>query len=277
MIRRSIVTVALSLAAGVASSRIVSTQAPAPASSSQPAVAESDIETLKRQVQQLVAGQEAMRRQLEEIRNMLRVPEIAQVRRAPAPITSIDVVVGTAGAPARGPAAAKLTVVEFTDFECPFCGDFARQTLAAIDRDYIQPGRVRYVVRNFPLEQIHPHAFKAGVAAMCSAEQGKYWEMHDRLFANQKALESDALTGYGRAVGLDAPAYESCLASQTPVARIRQDQADGQRAGVSSTPTFLIGFPAPDDPSKIHATRIIRGAQPYVAFKTELDRLLKAE
>jgi protein-disulfide isomerase len=250
------------------------TQTPKPAS--------SDLETLKQQVQQLIAGQEAMRQQLEEIRSLLRVFDNARLRPAQggpplaaAPLMAIETVVDVTGAPIQGASSAALTVIEYSDFECSFCGQFARQTFAEIERDYVQPGRVRYAFRHFPIEQLHPRAFKAGVAAACAGAQDKFWEMHDRLYANQKALDVDALTGYGRDLGLNQQEYERCLKDETPAARIRQDLEEGRAAGVRSTPTFLIGFAAPDDPGKVRAVRLIRGAQPFAMFKAELDKLLK--
>lgn len=263
MFRRFVLACSAVLLVTLAASRPASSQMQAPA----------DLEALQRQVQSLAIGQAAIQQQLQEIRDVLRVLESPQARRAPAPIASIDVVVDTAGAPAKGAAAARLTIIEFSDFECPFCGRYVRDVLGLIEREYIQTGSVRYVFRSFPLEAMHPHAFKASVASLCAAEQSRYWDMHDRLFAHQAALDAGALIAYGRDLKLSPATYESCLATESPAARIRQDQADGRQAGVDSTPSFLIGYTVPGD-SKVRAIRFIRGAQPYAVFKTELDKLL---
>jgi protein-disulfide isomerase len=252
----------------------VQAQKPPP---SKPSALESELEALKRQVEQLVAGQEAMRQQLEEIRNLLREPQAPQVRRVASPIGPANVLVEIGAAPMKGASDAKLTIVEFSDFECPFCGRFAREVFTELEREYVAPGRLRYAFRNFPIESLHPHAFKAAVASMCAADQGKYWEMHERLFENQKALDPASLAGHGRELGLNQGEYERCLNGDAHAARVRQDRDDGRRAGASSTPTFFLGFPLPDNPSRIRAVRMIRGAQPFAAFKAEIDKLLQAQ
>lgn len=145
-----------------------------------------------------------------------------------------------------------------------------------IEKDYIKTGKVKYVVRDFPLESIHPQAFKAHEAANCAGDQGKYWEMHDRLFTNQKALGLKALPGHAEVVGLDLPTFEACLSSGKHSSEIRADLAEGIKAGVRGTPTFLLGLTEPNA-SKVKATRIIRGAQPYFRFKQVIDRLLASQ
>jgi len=234
---------------------------------------EQQLEELRRQMQALMAAQVAIQKQLDEIRALLKAQQ-PQARPAPPPAaTDIEAVVETAGAPAKGSASAKLTVIEFSDYECPFCARYTNDTLGTLTREYIDTGKVRYVFRNFPLESIHPRAFRAGVAALCAGAQGRYWEMHDRLFANQRALDAASLVAHGRAIGLDMRAYEQCLAADATAARVRQDQTDGGRAGVGSTPSFLLGLTTPGD-SKVQAVRMIRGAHPYTVFKSEIDKLL---
>ncbi len=145
-----------------------------------------------------------------------------------------------------------------------------------IERDYIKTGKVKYVVRDFPIESIHPQAFKAHEAANCAGEQGKYWEMHDRLFTNPRALRLKSLSGYAEAIGLDLPTFKKCLSSGKHEAEIRADMDDGVKAGVRGTPTFLLGLTEPNS-SKVKATQLIRGAQPYSRFKQAIDRLLASQ
>ena len=123
-----------------------------------------------------------------------------------------------------------------------------------IDNDYVKTGKIRYVLREFPLESIHPLAFKAAEAANCSGEQGKYWEMHDRLFANQNALAAQQLSGHADAVGLDGQKFKTCLDSGKYAAKLRKDLADAQKAGATGTPTFFIGLTDPKG-SEIKAVR----------------------
>ena len=134
-------------------------------------------------------------------------------------------------------------------------------------------GKLRYVVRDFPLEAIHPNAFKAAEAAHCAADQGKYWEMHDRLFGNQQALAAADLPGHAGALALDVTAFQQCLDSGKHAAKIRGDLEDGLKAGVRGTPTFFVGS-IDGTSGKVNVLRIVRGAQPFPVFKTAIDAAL---
>jgi len=129
------------------------------------------------------------------------------------------------------------------------------------------------VVRDFPLESIHPQAFKAAEASYCADEQGKYWEMHDRLFANQKALGVKDLPQHAQALGLDESKFQQCLDSGKYAARIRKDLTEGQKLGVTGTPGFFLGVTEPNG-TEIKAVRQIKGAQPWAAFQGAIDSLL---
>ena len=127
---------------------------------------------------------------------------------------------------------------------------------------------------DLPLESIHKQALKAAEAAACAADQGQYWEMHDQLFANQKALAPEQLRAYAEGLQLDLVQFDSCLKSSKHVEAIRGDMAAARKAGLTSTPSFGIGFTDPKDPNKVKVVRTLRGAQPFSAFKTALDSLL---
>ena len=137
-------------------------------------------------------------------------------------------------------------------------------------------GKIKFITRDFPLESIHPQAFKAAEAARCAGDQGKYWEMHDRLFANQGALGLPDLPRHAEALALDVAKFHQCVESGTYGASVRSDQADGQRAGVSGTPTFFLGLTEPNG-SQVKALRTLVGAQPYSAFKAAIDSLLASQ
>jgi len=238
---------------------------------------ESRPATLQQQVEMLNAGQEALRkelqaieRQLEEIRSLLQQQaRAAQPAQPEAPPLPAELAVD--GAPFKGAADAKLTIVEFSDFQCPFCARHWNQTYAQLDKSYIATGAARYVFRHFPLERIHPQAFRAGAAAACAAGQNRFWDMHDRLFANQQALLPNDLLAHALALGLDEPKFTACLQAQGP-ARVRQDMALGAQVGVNSTPTFFLGLTMPD--GKVKVLRRLSGALPFATFKTTLDQLL---
>ena len=180
-----------------------------------------------------------------------------------------------AGAPTKGNLEAKLVLIEFSDFQCPFCGRYSRETLQQLEHDYVDTGKARYVFRNFPLERIHPLALRAAEAAECARVQGKFWEMHARLFANQQALAEADLVRTAQGLGLNMSNFQQCFASQsTSPTRIRQDQTDGGRAGITGTPTFFVGTITKE--GKVHVLRRLVGAQPYTAFKTAIDGLLSS-
>lgn len=171
--------------------------------------------------------------------------------------------VAVEGRPAQGDTDAAVTIVEFTDYQCPYCGAFARDTEDALLEAYGDD--VRFVVRHFPITGIHQYAEKAAEAAECAFDQDRFWEYHDVLFAHQDALDEASLRGYAREVGLDAGAFDRCLSSGKKAAVVATDQADGQRYGVSATPTFFI-----------NGQRFV-GAKPIDEFKQVIDGLLAAD
>lgn len=242
------------------------------AGSSAPVLAQTagEMGQLRREVEAVRQGQDAMRKDLEEIKKLMQ----AQARPSPAApslVQSIDAVVEIGDAPLKGRRDAKLTLMEFSDYQCPFCKRHADNALPQIDMEYIATGKLRYVFRDFPLESIHPQALKAAEAAHCAGEQRQYWEMHDRLFANQLTLGPDRLVEHAAALKLDAEPFKQCLNSGKYVERIRNDIAEGSKLRVSGTPTLLLGVSAD---GKMKDVKIMRGAQPFALLKQEIDKLL---
>ncbi len=138
---------------------------------------------------------------------------------------------------AQGPADAPVTLVEYGDYECPHCGR-AHPIVAALRKHF--GAELRFVFRNFPLGEVHPHAVAAAEAAEAAGAQGKFWPMHDRLFENQEALGEAALLGYAEQLGLDMARLASDLGTHAPEERVREDFMSGVRSGVAGTPTFYI-------------------------------------
>lgn len=136
----------------------------------------------------------------------------------------------------------------------------------------METGKLRYAVRDFPLQRIHPQAFKAAEAAHCAGDQGKYWEMHALLFANQQALSPADLPKHAGTVGLDPGKFQDCLDKGTHAVRVQSDLAEGEKAGVRGTPTFLLGVI--EDESKVRVVQMITGADPFATFKTAIDAAL---
>jgi protein-disulfide isomerase len=161
--------------------------------------------------------------------------------------------------PALGAATAPVTIVEFSDFQCPFCQRVA-PTLKKLRETY--GDKVRIVWKDFPLTSIHPQAFKAAEAAQCAREQGKFWEYHDRLFANQQALQVEALKQYAAQLGLDAGKFDACVDSAKYAERVQAQMQVGTDLGVNSTPAVFVNG------------RLLSGAQPYETFAQVIDEEL---
>jgi len=237
------------------------------------AFAESDdLGALKNEIESLKKGQEGMMKDLDEIKKLIKaMPKPSQ----PEGFKPVDVKVE--GSPFKGKADAPVTLVEFTDYQCPFCKRHATQTMPQIVKDYVETGKVKYVLREFPIRSLHPNAIKASGAALCAGDQGKYWEMHDRIFDEPKKLEPADLTAHAEALSLDTAAFQACIDSDKYGKQINADINDGSKAGVRGTPSFLLGRTDTGDLKKVHATEFLRGAQPYPQFKSAIDKLLAAE
>jgi protein-disulfide isomerase len=182
----------------------------------------------------------------------------------------------SAGAPSLGDETAPVTIVEFSDFECPYCGQHTNQVLPQIISKYVNTGKVHYIVRDLPIESLHPQAFKAAVAAHCAGEQGKYWEMHDRLFKNQELLADTQLAGHARALRLDGNKFKQCLDDGRFDAEIRSNIREAVKSGARGTPTFFVRKAAPQAAGN-DAITILSGAQPFAAFERLLDAMLPDE
>ena len=229
---------------------------------------ERELAALRAELEALKAGQASIQKDLQEIKRLLeRSPEPTQ------PLPESLMVVGDA--PFKGNAEAPITLIEFSDYQCPFCARHARDTLAEIDKAYVSTGKVRYVFRNFPIEGIHPLAFRAHEAAACAAEQGKFWEMHTRLFANPKALDAEELPKHAERIGLEMSGFRTCFDSRRHSIRVRRDIAEGRSLGVNGTPMFFLGVTQPED-GKVKVLRMLRGAQDFEAFRNAIESLLHA-
>jgi protein-disulfide isomerase len=240
----------------------------APASGQTVPTRARDLTAVTAELERIKADLEIVKGQLAQVLRLLNQQRPAQGARA-AP--SGPVRASIADAPTLGRADAPVTIVEFSDYECPFCQRFFSTTLPALKKEYIETGKVRYVFRDYPIDQLHPQARKAAEAAHCAGEQGKYWDMHDVLFQNAKALGLPQLTEHARAIGLDGPAFDACLSSGRHAARVERGVTDAAAAGVQGTPGFVIGKTIAGD--VIEGTPV-RGAQPLETFRQLIDRAL---
>jgi protein-disulfide isomerase len=164
----------------------------------------------------------------------------------------------------RGAESAPVWLVEVSDFQCPFCKQWHDQSFAAIDREYVQTGKVRLAYLNYPLSSIHKNARAAAEAAMCASVQNKFWELHESLFATQERwAEVDnpvpTFDSLAVAAGVAAPAWRQCMASHATAPLIDADRDRSSRSGVGSTPTFFVG------------DRLLAGAYPVDSFRVAID------
>jgi len=177
---------------------------------------------------------------IDQSRRRYREMLVANMRRNFKVTTFLDPLrtdVATAGYPSRGPANAQVTIVEFADFECPFCGGFY-PTLKLVEKNYAD--KVRLVYRQFPLTTIHPNAQKAAEASLCANDQQKFWEFYDSLFSDQSRLDIPSLKQRAQTLGLNTATFNTCLDSGSQAATIQKDRDEAQKIGVNSTPTVFI-------------------------------------
>lgn len=186
--------------------------------------------------------------------------------------TSLNASISIRDAAFLGDPAAPIAIVEFSDFECPFCARHFTATFKRIHERYIANSKIKYVFRHLPLQEVHPKAFLAAEVAECSRRQGLFWEVHDRFFTQQRLLRTIDIRQLALAAGLEPGRLDECL--NGPAAdRIRRDIADARALGIAGTPLFFIGRTTSD--GEIAVTRSINGARGFEVFETVLESLMR--
>ena len=187
------------------------------------------------------------------------------------PVQTPVIMVSLDDDPVKGNPDAPVTIIEFSDFQCPFCSRFYTQTLPLIEKDYIDTGKVKLVYRDLPIDAIHPNARSAHIAAECADEQGKFWEYHDILFNNQRQWQGlgsvdfdNTLKEYAGQLGLQTASFDSCMKSPDISEEINGDLLDAAKYGATGTPTFFIG-------NEKDGYVKITGAQAYSTFQRIID------
>lgn len=237
----------------------------------QPAArANTVIPPLQQQVDELREGQRRILAELEAIRGLLKDRPAANGATVPRPGNPLSV--NVFHEPFKGDAGARVAILEYSDFDCPYCARYSTQVFPRIDADYIQTGKVKYFFRDLPLP-VHPSAqFKARIAR-CAGEQGKFWEAHDRLFADQRPIDVAALVALTRDLGLDATAFNASLEGGKYAENIRLSVASAERMQIKGAPAFLFGILNAEG-QVLSVTKVVLGAESYESFKETLDALL---
>jgi protein-disulfide isomerase len=237
-----------------------------------PPYPQDDVASLRREIEALKAQQAVMQRDIEAIKAFLQ-----QMIRQQEQAKLVNASVSIAGEPAKGSTTAKVVMVEVSDYHCPFCRRHTLTTQPQLDSEYINSGKVRYVFLDYPIDQLHPDAFRAHEAANCAGDQGKYWEMHAALFATPPPREGGQLVpqliAQAQMIGVDAGKFRSCLDGGKYSKPVRESVARMQELGIDSTPTFLLGLaPAAGQPMKV--LKVVKGAMPFSEFKAAIETLL---
>lgn len=223
---------------------------------------------------QLTAVKKELKDQGKKVSKMIedvnKLEEDSQHRKSQ-PSTSKEVLVAFDDDPIKGDPKAPVTIVEFSDYQCPFCRKFHKEVLPKIQEEYISKGKVRYIFRDFPL-RFHQKAVPAAIAANCAGEQDKYWEMNDFLFDNPSKLEIEAVLTSVNDLGLDYGKFEECVKNDVHKAEINKDYEDGRNYGVRGTPSLFIGKTGVGPDMKGF---YIRGTRPFESIKPQIDKLLQ--
>jgi protein-disulfide isomerase len=257
---------------GLVAAICVAVLVPAGGTRGQPA---SDLEGLRQELERVRAALDEQRAALAELKDAVerleQASKAAQERRGRAEQPRV-VTVSTEDRPFKGHLKAPVTLVEFSDFQCPYCARFFHEALPALERELIATGKVRFVYRHFPLP-VHTQARVAAQAATCAQRQGKFWEMHDWLFANQAALDGSAFARAGRDLALDVAAYDACRESPEVKAEVERDVRDAVKAGVRGTPAFVIGR---SEPNGTVTGEVAIGVHSIEAIRAQVEALTAA-
>jgi protein-disulfide isomerase len=179
------------------------------------------------------------------------------------------------GEPFRGDRTARVAIMEYSDFECSYCAKFVHEVYPTIEKDYIKAGKVKYFFRDLPAPE-HPNALGAAEAARCAGDQGKFWEMHDLLFASQGALAQSNLLTHAQELRLDIKKFNECLTNRLYSGSIRLSVAGAKALGVYGTPAFVLGTLS-EDGDVLRVSKVLVGGESDAALRPALDELLAAQ
>ena len=227
----------------------------------------------KEEIQELSTKVDAMQEDLAEIKKMIKDIKSAPAPRAAAPGFK-EQVVSVGSSPYKGQANATVTLMEFSDYQCPFCSRHYRDVMPTLISEYIDTGKVKFVMREKPIPSLHRNAMNASMAALCAGDQGKYWEMHNLLFDNQRELGVENLKAFAGTLELDTSKFNECLDGKKHNKQISEDIRVSDKLGMSGTPGFVVGLTDQNDPDKALMSVYIKGAKSLDSFKGTIDELL---
>lgn len=232
------------------------------------------IAELQKQIDQLQAGQQRMLKELQDIKALLAVRDGRAEVGARPPAAGV-IRLNVLGEPFRGDARARVAIVEYSDFDCSHCAKYAAEVYPLLDRDYLQTQRIKYFFRDLPAPGVPVSLLKARVAR-CAGEQGKFWEMHDRLFRKLSAAPADQEPGaLAKSLSLDLEKFNVCLNSDRYHDAIQRNTVGARRMGITGTPAFLIGTVS-EDGNFFQAAKQQLGGEKLEDFTVVLDELLAA-
>jgi protein-disulfide isomerase len=212
------------------------------------------------------------RQQADEILNELRqIRQLLekQAAKSAAPNEPTRATLNLEGAQMLGAKNAPITMVEFTDYQCPFCRQFHMTVFNDLKKNFIDTGKVRFYSRDLPLDALHPNATRAAQAARCAADQGQFWPMRSLMGSNPDKLDLDHLAGFATDLKLDTLAFRNCVTSEKYKSAVESDAQEAIRIGAQATPTFVIGKSTPEGVDG----EIVIGALPYANFEQKIKQL----
>jgi len=229
-------------------------------------VAQESPADLRKDIEELKQNQQVIIKELQAIKSLL-----SSLPMRPQEVDIRGMEIDLSGKPVIGKSASHLVMIEFSDYQCPFCGQYARETFPKIKELYVDSNKMDYAIVDVPLPS-HQLAPKAAEAAHCAEDQGKFWEMHDQLMAKQDSL--DKLSSYAATLNLDLPKYEECLNTNKYAKKITAEIEMAAKLGINGVPGFILAAKDPLNPSKAKGILALRGAMPLEMFQKEIDQAL---
>jgi protein-disulfide isomerase len=239
--------------------------------SSQNILAQENTPDLKKEIEELKQGQKALQEDLKIIMDLLTQSNTPRLQPPPPMGNVRDVEFELGNNPEKGSESAPLVIIEFSDYQCSFCAKHVKETYPDIYKKYINAGKLRYVIFDNPLP-FHNMASKAAEAAHCAAEQGSFWEMHDRMMSNPELVNE--LNDIATSLGLDMQKFESCMDGKKYIGKVDANVSLAKKLNILAAPGFVIAASNPDNTQKVKGISFILGAMPFTQFQKEIDQAL---